>query len=176
MKIIPNEPYHVYNQGNNRHQLFYTEAHYLRFLVLYRKLVMPYCETLAYCLMPNHFHFMIYATPLSAAEKKNGLTTIQNIVNGFRLLQTSYTQYLNPKQQTTGSRFRQKAKYKCLSHGKYNYCQNTFNYIHQNPVSAGLVAHAADWAYSSCKDYGGLRQGTLCNQDLAVQLLGLVGG
>jgi putative transposase len=172
MKTIANELYHAYNQGNNREQLFYSDADYIHFLSLYRKLVLPYCETLAYCLMPNHFHFLIYSTQLSVAEVKLGLLQSQYLANGFRLLQTQYTQYyLNPKQQRTGSLFRQKAKLKSVSQGQGNYGLTVFNYIHQNPVAAGIAAAMESWSFSSYQDYAELRNGTLCNRPLAAQLL-----
>ena len=47
------------------------------------------------------------------------------------------------------------------------------HYIHQNPMKANLVKKMEDWDYSSFKDYCGLRNGTLCNKELAVQLLDL---
>ena len=34
-------------------------------------------------------------------------------------------------------------------------------YIHRNPVEAGLVRCPEDWAYSSCRDYLGLRVGRM---------------
>ncbi len=46
-----------------------------------------------------------------------------------------------------------------------------FNYIHQNPLKAGLVKKMEDWKYSSFQDYLGIRKGTLCNFELTEQLL-----
>ncbi len=48
-----------------------------------------------------------------------------------------------------------------------------FHYIHQNPYAAKLVKKLEDWESSSFKDYIGLRNGTLCNQYLARELLNL---
>ncbi|MDA3778747.1 MAG: hypothetical protein PF487_00705, partial [Bacteroidales bacterium] len=45
--------------------------------------------------------------------------------------------------------------------------QVCFNYIHQNPVKAGLVKNAVDWEFSSAVDYAGLRDGKLVNKPLA---------
>jgi hypothetical protein len=44
---------------------------------------------------------------------------------------------------------------------------NCFHYIHQNPLVAGMVSKIEDWKYSSFKDYAVLRNGTLCNKELA---------
>jgi hypothetical protein len=53
----------------------------------------------------------------------------------------------------------------------YNfYC---FFYIHQNPVKAGLVNRIEDWEFSSYPDYIGLRNGTLVNKKLGLEILNL---
>ena len=51
--------YHIYNRGNNRETLFYTEANYKYFLKKYDKYLSEYIDTYAYCLLPNHFHLLI---------------------------------------------------------------------------------------------------------------------
>lgn len=48
-----------------------------------------------------------------------------------------------------------------------------FHYIHQNPLKAGLVTMMENWNYSSFKDYIGMRNGKLCNKEIAFQLLDL---
>ena len=53
-----------------------------------------------------------------------------------------------------------------------NYPFICFNYIHQNPMKAGLVKRMEDWEFSSFRDYAGLRNGTLCNRNLARQVTG----
>ena len=70
MQYESNKLYHLYNQGNNKQQLFFSDDNYAYFLRAYEKLVSPYCDTLAYCLMPNHFHFMIHQNPLTAGLVK----------------------------------------------------------------------------------------------------------
>ena len=53
------EYYHIYNRGNNSEMLFYNDDNYNYFLELYSKYIEPIAHTFAYCLMPNHFHFVI---------------------------------------------------------------------------------------------------------------------
>lgn len=53
------------------------------------------------------------------------------------------------------------------------YLSSCFEYIHNNPVKAGMVSVPESWPYSSYADYAGLRAGTLCNKELAYQLLGI---
>lgn len=172
MNIIPNEIYHIYNQGNNREKIFYEDAGYIEFLKLFRKYVLNNCEVLAYCLMPNHFHFLIQATEVSAKSKLIGSIKSSELSNGFRLLQSNYAQYINKKIGRTGSLFRQKTKAKSLADGDKNYGFTAFHYIHQNPLKAGLVKLLEEWRFSSFSDYAGLRNGTLCNKQLAFNLIG----
>ena len=47
-----------------------------------------------------------------------------------------------------------------------------FQYIHQNPLRAGLVSRLEDWPYSSFIDYARLRNGTICDKELACHLIG----
>ncbi|HEY6502540.1 MAG TPA: hypothetical protein VIZ28_01075 [Chitinophagaceae bacterium] len=95
-----------------------------------------------------------------------------SLTNGFRLLQSSYAKGLNKELNRTGNLFQQKTKAKIVS-GDDNYALTAFHYIHQNPVTAGLVAKPEDWPYSSFPDYIGLRNGTLYNKEKAIEILGL---
>lgn len=172
MTIIADEIYHIYNQGNNRETIFKGDGDYIEFLQLFRRFVLPHCKVLTYCLMPNHFHFEIYATEQSAMVKRIGNIDSTILSNGFRLLQSNYAQSFNKRQNRTGSLFRQKTKAKGMSDGGNNYSYIAFHYIHQNPFKAKLVAKLEDWKYSSFADYTGYRNGNLCNKELAWQLIG----
>lgn len=172
MDIIAEEIYHIYNQGNNRETIFIDDKDYIQFLVLFRKFILPQCRVLAYCLMPNHFHFEIYTTGHSATTKKVGNINSTALSNGFRLLQSNYAQYFNRRYARTGSLFRQKTKAKGMSDGTNHYGYIAFHYIHQNPLVAGLVNRLEDWIYSSFPDYAGLRNGKLCDKELAEKIIG----
>ena len=50
---------------------------------------------------------------------------------------------------------------------------NCFVYIHQNPLLSKLVEKIEDWEFSSFNEYIGLRNGSLCSQDLEMELLNL---
>lgn len=171
MNIISDETYHIYNQGNNKEILFLKDEDYIHFLLLFRKFVSPYCKVLAYCLMPNHFHFLIHATKDSEKIRRIGIDLCE-LSNGFRLLQSNYATYFNKQYERSGSLFRQRTKAKSMAEGDKHYGFIAFQYIHQNPLKAGLVTRMENWLYSSFADYMKLRNGTLCAQELAFELIG----
>jgi len=187
MRFIENEIYHVYNRGNNHQPIFFNDDNYLHFINKIRKEWKPLCEILAWCLMPNHFHFMISATESSCKEiPAYGSKLIQSLARKIGLTLSSYSHYINHQNSTSGSLFQQKTKAKCISlqeqksggflnHSLLNttaYITTCMHYIHQNPMKAGLVKKMEDWNYSSFRDYTGLRNGTLCNKKLMLQLTG----
>jgi putative transposase len=182
----PSQIYHIYNRGNNKQTLFFNRANYIFFLNKIRQHIRPHCEILNYCLMPNHFHLLIYADektiepvqsvpPLEVvARVKNTLPIKTKFSEAWRIALSSYTQAINKQEHRTGSLFTQNTKNKQVSDDwmslDYRHC--CFSYIHQNPVMSNLVKNAEDWEFSSYRDYMALRNGTLCNIPLAFELMG----
>ncbi|GAA3949904.1 transposase [Hymenobacter algoricola] len=164
MQFVPQQPYHVYNRGNNRETVFFEPANYLYFLRKVRQHIVPHSELLAYCLMPNHFHLLL--CPLETPQ------TIHPLYRGVGTALSSYTQGVNQDRKRTGSLFQAKTKAQPLAADEA-YLRTCFRYIHQNPVRAGLVGRLEDWPSSSYRDYAGLRSGSLCNQAVAHGLIDL---
>jgi hypothetical protein len=122
--------------------------------------------------MPNHFHFLIHATNESERAIRIGNIDLCELSNGFRLLQSNYAIYFNKQYERSGSLFRQRTKSKSMADGDKHYGFTAFQYIHQNPLKAGIVSRMEDWLYSSYIDYMQLRNGPLCDKELAFQLIG----
>jgi len=166
--------YHIYNRGNNRQKIFFRPNNYSYFLNKVRKYISPNCEILAYCLMPNHFHFMVQATELTGQLiKRKGGIELSKLSEGIRMLLSSYTQAINKQEGRTGSLFTQNTKSKALnnSRGKYDYAFTCFNYIHQNPIKAGLVDKMEDWKYSSFLEYQNAVTNGLCNTKIIEEII-----
>lgn len=203
MQYIPHQLYHIYNQGNNRQVIFPEERNYDFFLQKTHSELSPYVDFLCYCLMPNHFHFLVYtqeaACQPSNAKRPFTLANMQipqqnphfqqNLSKAIGTLLSSYTRAINKQEGRSGSLFRNRTKVKdgwieenrsILSQGHQRlfkpgagYAKNCFQYIHQNPVKAKLVRRAEDWPYSSAGTYAGLTSSQICNLELASSL-GLV--
>lgn len=173
MTFTENHLYHVYNRGNNQQQLFFNREHYLHFLRNIRKFISPRCELFAWCLMPNHFHLLLYANEESSRIIKKNPIPVNSLTEGIRLTLSSYTKALQKQRQFTGNLFQQKTKCKCIDDGDKNYGIQAFHYIHQNPFKAKLIGRMEDWEFSSLQDYIGIRNGNLINKALATELLDL---
>jgi putative transposase len=183
MHFEPNLPYHVYNRGNNKQLLFFTDANNIFFLQKIKNEWKPYCDILCYCLMPNHFHFML--VPNEEGCKYINLggkeTHMQNLSKTIGKTLSSYTKAINIQNNTTGNLFQKKTKAKLLQEEssvadnkiKQDYSATCFHYIHQNPLQAGLVNNLSNWIYSSYLDYYDGRNGSLINKSLAMNLLAM---
>lgn len=175
MNFLPGNLYHIYNQGNNKELLFKEDVHYYYFLQLFQSYIIPHCETLAWCLMPNHFHFLIYTDERVEDVKKQGGLILDPVTNGFRKLLSAYAHEFNLKNNRSGALFRPKTKSKCLitdaqlinGINENDYSLTCFNYIHHNPYEAKLVLRHEDWKWSSYRFYAGLRKESICNIGLA---------
>jgi putative transposase len=206
MLFIKNQLYHIYNQGNNRQKIFFNRENYLFFLKKAKPCFEPFADIFAWCLMPNHFHFLVLVNEVEvavtkAADSSDDLkssdectpsTKNQTLNQSLAVLLRSYTRAINKQEGTTGSLFRQKTKAECLtdtngitpsffntnsgtlindSQPEKEYPQICFNYIHQNPVVAGLVKEISEWEFSSARDYYANRNGKLINREKAKEYI-----
>ncbi|HEV8080947.1 MAG TPA: transposase [Chitinophagaceae bacterium] len=186
MHFIEGEIYHIYNRGNQKQTIFYSRDNYIFFLEKVKKFISSRCNILSWSLMPNHFHFLIKATGISVMPIPKAIIPTQDLTEGIRLLLSSYTKGLNKQLNLTGNLFQQKTRAKCTSlvaaskvsdtfkvSDTLDYSTIAFHYIHQNAWKAGLVTKIEDWEFSSFRDYCGLRNGNLCNKEIAFQELNI---
>ena len=95
---------------------------------------------MAWCIMPNHVHALIKILP------NHSLT---NIVHSWK----SFTAHQANKLLKRRGKFWQHDYYDRYIRDHDHY-QNTINYIHNNPVKAGLVTSPNQWLYSSAYGIG----------------------
>ncbi|PAU93878.1 transposase [Aliifodinibius salipaludis] len=162
MEFKQGKIYHTYNRGNNKQLIFCSTENYLFFLRKMRNHILPEARILAYCLMPNHFHWLVHI--------QNKYNQESNSLNKeIGILLRSYTQAINKRFSRTGSLFQQGTN--AVEINSQIYALTCFHYIHQNPVKANLVNQMEKWPFSSFPDYAGIRDGSLVNKKFAYQYL-----
>ncbi len=161
MKFKEGMIYHVYNRGNKKQPIFFSDEDYDLFLIKMEKELGQNCDVLNYCLMPNHFHLTVLVNTQPNSKHKN-------LNNAFGTLLRSYTRVMQGRVNFVGSLFQQKTKAKELlvSVGDITtYPVICAHYIHQNPKRAGLVNRMEDWKYSSAANYLDQMDDKFCNKD-----------
>ncbi|MDJ1171277.1 transposase [Roseofilum sp. BLCC_M154] len=140
--------YHIYNRGNNRQAIFFETDNYLYFLRQFRHYFIEpqVLDVLAYCLMPNHYHFLVYLNQADFSQHMQRFTL-------------SYTKAMNRRYERVGSLFQ--GRFQAILVDNDRYLAHLTRYIHLNPVEANLVESAEDWPYSSYPEYLQVRGGTL---------------
>lgn len=98
-------------------------------------------DLVAYCLMPNHYHFLI---------KQNGDVPISTFISK---LFTSYSMYFNKKYNRVGTLFQDIFKSVLVDDNEQLLWLSA--YIHQNPVVAGVTWDLNQWKWSSYGQYLG---------------------
>jgi len=143
--------YHVYNSGNNREVLFRETTNYEYFIRLYERYISPIARTYAWCLMGNHFHFLIEIKDekefldLQGLQDLGGLKKIKPPHQYFSNLFNAYTKAYNKKYNRTGSLFTSNFKRKQVTN--HDYLINLIIYIHTNPIHHGFskLLHEYPW-------------------------------
>jgi REP element-mobilizing transposase RayT len=143
--------YHVYNRGCNREPIFRTTDDYSFLLHKAQTFLPDYpLRLLAYCLMPNHYHFLL------RPEEDGAIGPF------LQRLFSSYTQAFNRQQGRSGTLFAGRAQ--SILVDTEEYLLHLCRYIHLNPVQAGLVAHPEQWPHSNYLEWIGGRNGTLVDR------------
>jgi putative transposase len=155
--VCPDKYYHIYNRGNNRDKLFYHPGDYFFFLGKYKEYIGPYADTYAFCLLPNHFHFLI--------KTGNELSTSKSVVpNQLRKLFICYTKRINFMQKRTGGLFTK--NYQRIEIQDDAYLTQLVNYIHKNPVKHGIQSDFENYIYSSYRIIVGQSKTNLKREDV----------
>ena len=135
--VIPDQPHHVTQRGNNRQAVFFVEDDYRVYLEILAEQAEKFSLSIdGYCLMPNHVHLIVTPQGQDSLAKGVGRTH-------FR-----YTQYVNRFHRRSGHLW-QNRFFSCLL--DESHCQRAMAYVEQNPVKARLAKKPWLWAYSSAK-------------------------
>lgn len=159
--------YHIYNHANGDDNLFREQKNYGFFMEKYHQHIDPIAETIAWCLMPNHFHLLVkirsekeIVDNFSSSASAN-FSKVQNfrkvealeeeklkfLSKQFSNFFSSYTQAFNKVYDRRGSLFIKNFKRKEIN--QTDYFRNLVLYIHLNPIKHGFVSSVLDWTWTS---------------------------
>lgn len=149
--------YHVFNRGVNKQEIFNNPDDYEHFFqtIFYYQFSGPkprfsthrrfrikdftknpkILEIICYCLMPNHFHFLL-------RQVKNG-----GITEFISKISNSYTKYFNTKYKRVGPLLQ--GEFKAVTIETDEQLLHVSRYIHLNPFVAELVEDLNLFPYSS---------------------------
>lgn len=146
--------YHTMLRGNNGQKIFFEENDFLIFEELIFDTVKRFnYQVLAFCWMTNHVHLLIQINEISLSK------IMQNI--GFR-----YTRYINNKHRTIGHLFQGRFNAKIVDID--NYFLQLIQYIHLNPIKAGLETKLGEYRWSSHLCYISQRNLEWLNKDVGL--------
>ena len=149
--------YHIYNRGIDGCNLFYEEANYTTFLETYAKYASPAMDTLAYCLLGNHFHFLVRIkseeerTQLREKSSPKGKHITLNPSRQLGHLFNTYANFFNKKYNRTGSLFEEAFERKKVNSDSY--LTTMIDYIHKNPVKHRFTDTFEDYPHSSYQSH-----------------------
>ncbi|MBI9052733.1 MAG: hypothetical protein JEY96_02885 [Bacteroidales bacterium] len=183
--------YHIYNRGINSCNLFVDKNDYEHFLKLYTKYIDPIANTYAWCLMTNHFHFLIrikeedeigYYKSLDSnsngsndsvrfkitedlSEFKEPESVLKpKPIKHFSHLFNAYAKYFNKRYNRHGSLFEKAFRRKLIA--DESYLKYLVYYIHHNPVHHNFTDEISEYQWSSFQSILSLKETKLVRNDV----------
>lgn len=172
--FVNDEYYHIFNRGVAKMPIFNNAFDYKHFLstVLYYQIDGPkprfsffrnkpisleknmkIVDIICYCLMPNHFHFML------RQKRENGITEFVSKVSN------SYTKYFNIKNKRVGPLLQ--GEFKSVYVESNEQLLHLSRYIHLNPLIGYVTKELKEYGWSSYPAYLGLN-GNICSKEIVL--------
>lgn len=134
--FIPGVPLHIIQRGNNRQACFYAERDYVIYLDKLLEYSLAYGAVVhSYVLMTNHVHLLLTPT------EKNSASRVLQALGRY------YVRYVNATYGRTGTLW--EGRFKASLVHSSQYLLTVCRYIEMNPLRANMVAHPADYPWSS---------------------------
>ncbi len=135
---LGNHVYHVLNRANGKAQIFNTDAEYQDFEYLLNEIRETFdIRILAYVIMPNHWHILLY-------PKNDG-----DLGKALHWLTTSHVRRHHTRRGTIGHGHLYQGTYKSFLVQTDAYLLTVLKYIERNAVRAKLSKSAASWKWGS---------------------------
>lgn len=130
--------YHVINRANARLPIFFEEEDYVLFEEVLEEAQEKFSmRILAYCLMPNHFHLVLY-------PRKDG-----DMSKFMQWLTLTHTQRWHQSKNTKGTGHLYQGRYKSFLVQGDNHLLSVIRYVERNLLRANLVKKAENWRFCS---------------------------
>ncbi|MDY7110301.1 MAG: transposase [Planctomycetota bacterium] len=131
--------YHVLNRGVGRMTLFETGEDYAAFERVMRRSqdCEPGVRLLAYCLMPNHWHLLLW-------PRENG-----ELGRFMQRLTITHARRWQEHREAVGSGHVYQGRFKSFPVQTDGHFLTVARYIERNALRAGLVSRAEDWRWGS---------------------------
>jgi len=130
--------YHVLNRANARAQIFDTREDYILFESVLEEAIEKYdMRLLAYCLMPNHWHLVLY--PRADGELSAFMGWLTN----------THTRRWHVAKKTVGQGHLYQGRYKSFLCQTDIHFLTLARYVERNAKKANLVQKAEQWQWSS---------------------------
>jgi len=135
--VVPGYPHHVTQRGNRRMKTFFSVEDYQVYLDLtVRYKAETGISIWAYCLMPNHVHFVVVPKH------------VDSLAMLFRQVHRHYTRRINFRKNWRGHLWQERFHSFVMDE---SYLLATVRYVELNPVKAGLCPRPEDWRWSSTR-------------------------
>lgn len=139
---FPGAIYHVTSRGDRREPIFVDDVDRSGLLAVVGQALQRFnAQMLAYCLMGNHYHFVLYT-------RQANLSLLMRQINGV------YTQAFNRRHLKVGHLLQ--GRFKAILVDRDAYLLEVCRYVELNPVRAKMVAQPSDWPWSSYRVHAGL--------------------
>ena len=143
-RIHDNAPrtWHVFARGARRLALYYGEEDYRHFMMFLKEaLILSGCALFGYVLMGNHYHLMLRGTQAQ-------------LTRCMQRLNWRFALFHNDTHRMGGHVF--DGPYQAYPQRSLMWALWRLAYIFLNPVSAGLVGKAEDYAWSGYRSFMGM--------------------
>ncbi len=157
--------YHIFNRTNNQELLFRNDENRRYFLQRFSFYLAPYLDTFCWCLLPNHFHFLVriksskdirYYLQQQRTLKKPEKEYLEGsegsdiiIEKAFQQFFTSYSMAFNKMYKRAGNLFNR--PFKRIEVNKESHFTQAIVYIHANPLKHKLTKDFTTYQWSSWK-------------------------
>ena len=132
--------YHIFNRGIDSTIIFESEDNMTYFLKLMNIHLKSKVDILAYCLMNNHFHFIVEIL----VDEKKASQSFSNLFN-------AYSKAFNKQNSRTSTLFER--PFKRILIKDEDYLKKLILYIHKNPENHGVVSNFSDYVFSSYNSF-----------------------